>query len=59
MFAGFTFPTQRSILASLAIAGAIGLALVAGVVATMAPTSGRADEEVAPLSAKEVRGATP
>jgi hypothetical protein len=43
----------------LAIAGAIGLALVAGVVAATAPASGRADEEVAPLSARVVRGAKP
>jgi len=59
MFAGFTLLTQRSIFTSLAIAGAIGLALVAGVVAATAPTSGRAAEEAVPQSAKAVRGATP
>jgi hypothetical protein len=59
MFAGSTVATRRSILAASAIAGAIGLALVAGVVVTTVPTSGRADEEATPQSAKAVRGATP
>ena len=59
MFAGSTVATRGSILAALAVAGAIGLALVAGVVAATAPTSGRADKETAPQSAKAVRGATP
>jgi hypothetical protein len=58
MFARSTLLTRRSILAALAVAGAIGLAVVAGVVADTAPT-GRADEEAAPPSAKAVRGATP
>jgi hypothetical protein len=59
MFGGFPVPTQRNIIAALAIAGAIGLGLAAGVPAATAPTSGRADEQAAPQSAKAFRGATP
>jgi hypothetical protein len=59
MFARSTVATRGSILAALAVAGAIGLALVAGVVGATAPTSGGAEEEAAPQSAKAFRGATP
>jgi hypothetical protein len=59
MFAGSKVATRGSIVAALAVTGAIGLGLVVGVVAGTAPTSGRADEKAAPQSAKAFRGATP
>jgi hypothetical protein len=59
MFAGSKVATRGSIVAALAVTGAIGPGLVAGVLATTAPTSGRADEPAAPQSAKAFRGATP
>ena len=59
MFAGSRVSTQRIIFAAVSLAGAIGLALVAGVVTATAPSSERADDEAAPQNEKAVRVASP